>query len=205
MRRLPNWRCDHHQSLPAACQVSNSRQSIAPRAHSRAVVQACNSHRRTAVESQIPNSCRECSARLLQVHFPRARVLITHVRVVSPCRRSLEVLKDANLTSIGFPVVNTERKLYPKKQAAHIAVRELALRALRIVQDVHSQTTGTIRRFLEAHGSTIQTVVLAIDTQNDWDIYQVRHFANRLARTLSRSPRNAFAGGVAAVFPAPPG
>lgn len=67
-------------------------------------------------------------------------------------RRSLEVLKDAGLTSIAFSVVNTERKGYPRKAAAHIAIR-------------------TVRRFLELFGTGIKTVILAIDNAADWAIY----------------------------------
>jgi hypothetical protein len=68
-------------------------------------------------------------------------------------RRSLEVLKDAGLSTIAFCVVNTERKGYPRKQAAHIAIR-------------------TIRRFLELYGNGINMVILAMDNTNDMQIYQ---------------------------------
>jgi len=67
-------------------------------------------------------------------------------------RRSLEVLKDHKLTEIAFPVVNTDRKGYPKKPASHVAIR-------------------TIRRFLEHWGESIQTVVLVMDNANDYQIY----------------------------------
>lgn len=58
-------------------------------------------------------------------------------------RRSLEVLKDSKLSSIAFCVVNTDRKMYPKKAATHIALR-------------------TVRRFLDRYGKDIQTVIFAI-------------------------------------------
>jgi O-acetyl-ADP-ribose deacetylase (regulator of RNase III) len=58
-------------------------------------------------------------------------------------RRSLEVLKDNGLKHIAFPVVNTDRKGYPRRPAAHIALR-------------------TVRRFLDMYGGGIETVIFAI-------------------------------------------
>lgn len=68
-------------------------------------------------------------------------------------RRCLEVLKENNLESIAFPLINTERKGYPKEPAAHIASR-------------------TVRRFLEKYGSTIHTVILCMETAEDLKIYE---------------------------------
>lgn len=39
------------------------------------------------------------------------------------------MLKENSLDSIAFPLVNTERKGYPKEQAAHIAIRERVAQA----------------------------------------------------------------------------
>lgn len=68
-------------------------------------------------------------------------------------RRCLEVLKENGLESIAFPRVNTDKKGYPKEGAAHIAAR-------------------TVRRFLERYGSTIHTVVFALESDEDMAIYR---------------------------------
>jgi len=68
---------------------------------------------------------------------------------------SLEVLKDNKLSSIAFCVVNTDRKMYPKRAAIHIALR-------------------TVRRFLDKYGKNIQTVVFAIPPSDRavFDLYR---------------------------------
>lgn len=69
-------------------------------------------------------------------------------------RRSLEVLKDNKLRDIAFPVVNTDRKGYPRRPAAHIALR-------------------TVRRFLDMYGGGIETVMFVIPPTEEehWSIY----------------------------------
>jgi O-acetyl-ADP-ribose deacetylase (regulator of RNase III) len=69
-------------------------------------------------------------------------------------RRSLEVLRDAALTTVAFGVVNTERKGYPRVSAAHIALR-------------------TLRRFLETYGKGVQALVWCVNNPADWNIYEV--------------------------------
>eukprot|EP00462_Mataza_sp_D1_P025002 CAMPEP_0175135100 /NCGR_PEP_ID=MMETSP0087-20121206/8533_1 /TAXON_ID=136419 /ORGANISM="Unknown Unknown, Strain D1" /LENGTH=519 /DNA_ID=CAMNT_0016417709 /DNA_START=61 /DNA_END=1620 /DNA_ORIENTATION=+ len=68
-------------------------------------------------------------------------------------RRSLELLKEEGLSSIGFCVVNTKRKGYPRKPAAHIAFR-------------------TVRRFLEKYGGSITDVVFCVAHEHDLAAYQ---------------------------------
>ena len=67
-------------------------------------------------------------------------------------RRCLEVLKENGLQSIAFPLVNTERKGYPKEPASHIAIR-------------------TVRRFLEKYGSSVHTLIFCVSSEEDLDIY----------------------------------
>lgn len=65
----------------------------------------------------------------------------------------MEVLRDAGLRTIAFSLVNTDRKGYPKHEAAHVALR-------------------TVRRFLEAHGAGVSTVLFAVESGEDWKIYE---------------------------------
>jgi len=67
-------------------------------------------------------------------------------------RRCLELLKENGLESIAFPLVNTDRKGYPKENAAHIAIR-------------------TVRRFLEKYGSSIHTIIFCMETSEDVKLY----------------------------------
>ena len=69
-------------------------------------------------------------------------------------RRSLELLKDNQLHTIAFPLINTDRKGYPKIAAAHIAIR-------------------TLRKSLEKFGNGIDAIVLCMDNQADMDTYNV--------------------------------
>jgi len=63
------------------------------------------------------------------------------------CYRScLELLKENHLTSITFPVVNSQKRGYPPEQGAHIAIR-------------------TVRRFLEHWGKDIQSVVFCVNPE----------------------------------------
>lgn len=59
-------------------------------------------------------------------------------------RRSLELLLDAGLHTIAFPLVHSAKKLYPPEEAAHVVLR-------------------TLRKFLERYGEhTLQRVVLCL-------------------------------------------
>lgn len=70
-------------------------------------------------------------------------------------RRALELAKENSLHSVAFPILNTERKGYPRLPAAHIAIR-------------------TVRRFLDAYSSGLDTVMFVIseDDAIHWEIYQ---------------------------------
>lgn len=68
-------------------------------------------------------------------------------------RKALQLVMENGLKSIAFPVVNVERKGYPEKQAAHIAVR-------------------TLRRFLEHFVDRFERIVLVFDKERDFLIYQ---------------------------------
>jgi ganglioside-induced differentiation-associated protein 2 len=68
-------------------------------------------------------------------------------------RRSLEIASEHGLDSVAFPLVNTERKGYPKEAAAHIAIR-------------------TVRRFLEKYdNAAVSTVVFCMDKDEDVEVY----------------------------------
>jgi hypothetical protein len=58
----------------------------------------------------------------------------------------MEILKEHHLTSITFPVVNSQKRGYPPEQGAHIAVR-------------------TIRRFLEHWGKDIDTISFCVNAE----------------------------------------
>ncbi|XP_067896855.1 ganglioside-induced differentiation-associated protein 2 isoform X1 [Heterodontus francisci] len=60
------------------------------------------------------------------------------------CYRSVLLLaREHSMSSIGLPVINTPKRGYPLEDATNIALR-------------------TVRRFLEKHGDTIETVVFAV-------------------------------------------
>jgi O-acetyl-ADP-ribose deacetylase (regulator of RNase III) len=67
-------------------------------------------------------------------------------------RRSLEELKEKGLREIAFCVINTTKKGYPRRPAAHIAFR-------------------TVRKFLLRYGADINTVIFCVDLDVDWDTY----------------------------------
>jgi len=70
------------------------------------------------------------------------------------CYKScLGLLKENKLRTIVFPCIYSKRKQYPRKDAAHIAIR-------------------TIRRFLEHHGSDLDAVVLYFEESEDMAIYR---------------------------------
>uniref|UniRef100_A0A7S4KJ18 Macro domain-containing protein n=1 Tax=Guillardia theta TaxID=55529 RepID=A0A7S4KJ18_GUITH len=75
-------------------------------------------------------------------------------------RNALELAVETNLSSLAFCCVYTERKGYPRRDAAHIAIR-------------------TVRRFLEQFSSSkeksadrgLSHVVFCVDNRKDYDIY----------------------------------
>lgn len=68
-------------------------------------------------------------------------------------RNCLRVLKENNLRSIAFCVINSERRGYPREEASHVAIR-------------------TVRRFLEHFGQGISHVVFCMPKVEDTAIYE---------------------------------
>ncbi|XP_066256772.1 protein GDAP2 homolog [Euwallacea similis] len=68
-------------------------------------------------------------------------------------RNILQKAKEMGLHSIAIPVVNSLKRNYPPDQGAHIALR-------------------TVRRFLERHGNSLDTVIFVVD-KVDLGIYEV--------------------------------
>lgn len=68
-------------------------------------------------------------------------------------RNVLELVHEFNLSSVAIPLIYTVKKGYPPDEGAHLALR-------------------TVRRFLEQHGSNIESVILVMDT-NNYNIYQM--------------------------------
>ena len=68
-------------------------------------------------------------------------------------RNSLAFVRERRLKSVAVPCLYKVKKRYPREEAAHTAVR-------------------TTRRFLENYGDTIDHVVLVVDNQQDYRIYQ---------------------------------
>lgn len=67
-------------------------------------------------------------------------------------RNCLQLLKEQGLSTIGFCVINSDSRGYPREDGCHIASR-------------------TIRRFLEHYGSSIDTVVICVNRNEDFEIY----------------------------------
>ncbi|XP_013421898.1 protein GDAP2 homolog isoform X2 [Lingula anatina] len=58
-------------------------------------------------------------------------------------RNVMQIVKENNLSSIAFPCIHSQRRGYPVEEGAHIALR-------------------TVRRFLEKHGDSVDTVIFAV-------------------------------------------
>eukprot|EP01121_Diplochlamys_sp_Union-15-3_P019750 TRINITY_DN7516_c0_g1_i2.p1 TRINITY_DN7516_c0_g1~~TRINITY_DN7516_c0_g1_i2.p1 ORF type:complete len:591 (+),score=109.18 TRINITY_DN7516_c0_g1_i2:233-1774(+) len=67
-------------------------------------------------------------------------------------RSSLQLLKEHNLKSIAFCVINSEKRGYPPENGVHIALR-------------------TVRRFLEKWGDGIEKVVFCVSTDEELKLY----------------------------------
>ncbi|XP_030765517.1 protein GDAP2 homolog [Sitophilus oryzae] len=68
-------------------------------------------------------------------------------------RNVLQKAKELNIRSLAIPVINSVKRNYPPDQGAHIALR-------------------TVRRFMETHGATLDTVIFVVD-KLDLGIYEV--------------------------------
>jgi len=105
-------------------------------------------------------SCRTGEARISKSYNLPSRYIIFTVgpryndkyrtaaeNALHSCYRScLELLKETHLSSITFPVVNSQKRGYPPEQGAHIAIR-------------------TVRRFLEHWGKDFQTIVFCANPE----------------------------------------
>lgn len=67
-------------------------------------------------------------------------------------RKSLYTAVKLGARSIAFPIVHLARKGHPMKRAAHIAVR-------------------TVRRFLEAHGTSMDKIVFVMNSRDEFEVY----------------------------------
>ncbi|XP_062390443.1 ganglioside-induced differentiation-associated protein 2 isoform X3 [Sardina pilchardus] len=67
-------------------------------------------------------------------------------------RNIMQLAKEQAMASVGLCVVSTVKRGYPLEDATHIALR-------------------TVRRFLELHGQSIETVVFAV-TDTEWPVYR---------------------------------
>ncbi|XP_049821406.1 protein GDAP2 homolog isoform X2 [Aethina tumida] len=111
--------------------------------------------------------CRTGEVRVTQGHALPARYIIHTVgpkynikyqsaseNTLHTCYRNiLQKSKEMGVHSIALPVVNSVKRNYPPDEGAHIALR-------------------TVRRFLEQHGSSLDTVIFVVD-KLDVGIYEV--------------------------------
>jgi len=67
-------------------------------------------------------------------------------------KSALTLLKEKNLTSIAFPVINSQKRGFPPENGAHVAIR-------------------TVRRFLEHFGTGINSVIFCFANQIDLSRY----------------------------------
>jgi len=110
--------------------------------------------------------CRTGEARVTKAYNLPARFIIHTVgpryndkyktaaeNALHNCYRScLEGLKENNLHTIAFPVINSQKRGYPSEPGSHIAIR-------------------TVRRFLEHWGKDIETIVFCVHTVDDFKLY----------------------------------
>nr|XP_023020346.1 ganglioside-induced differentiation-associated protein 2-like [Leptinotarsa decemlineata] len=68
-------------------------------------------------------------------------------------RGVLQKAKESGLHSVALPIINSVKRNYPPEEGAHIALR-------------------TVRRFLEHHGSSLETVIFVVN-KVDLGIYEV--------------------------------
>ncbi|GAB1287914.1 Ganglioside-induced differentiation-associated protein 2 [Apodemus speciosus] len=89
-------------------------------------------------------------------------------------RNVLQLAKEQSMSSVGFCVINSAKRGYPLEDATHIALPDAVLRK-RLKADQKKSSLapraaelqiiinkGTVRRFLEIHGETIEKVVFAV-------------------------------------------
>lgn len=85
---------------------------------------------------------------------PRGIVTHAHRAALAQCyRRSLDMAAEAGLRSVAFPCISTGVFLFPPKEAAHIATR-------------------TVRKWLQANVTSIETVLFCVFKQSDHDVYK---------------------------------
>jgi len=68
-------------------------------------------------------------------------------------RNSLQALTENGGLSMALPVINSEKRGYPPANGAHIAIR-------------------TIRRFLERHGKSVDTIAFVMDNDDEYALYE---------------------------------
>ncbi|XP_064444633.1 ganglioside-induced differentiation-associated protein 2 isoform X3 [Mirounga angustirostris] len=77
-------------------------------------------------------------------------------------RNVLQLAKEQSMSSVGFCVINSAKRGYPLEDATHIALHL----PIKLGNDTRPRTManalGTVRRFLEIHGETIEKVVFAV-------------------------------------------
>lgn len=82
--------------------------------------------------------------------------------------RSVSLLREHAMVSVGFCVVSTVKRAYPLEDATHIALSNFCFEIKHHIWGysfLMSPTfifLGTVRRFLESHGENIETVVFAV-------------------------------------------
>ncbi|ENN73746.1 hypothetical protein YQE_09642, partial [Dendroctonus ponderosae] len=122
------------------------------------------------LREEIKADVKECGtgeAKVTQGHYLPARYIIHTVgpkynmkyqtaseNTLHMCyRNTLQKAKEMGLHSIAIPVINSLKRNYPPDQGAHVALR-------------------TVRRFLERHGNSLDTVIFVVD-KVDLGIYEV--------------------------------
>mmetsp|Transcript_16212 Transcript_16212/g.18045 ORF Transcript_16212/g.18045 Transcript_16212/m.18045 type:complete len:634 (-) Transcript_16212:80-1981(-) len=112
-------------------------------------------------------ACRTGEARLTKGHSLPARYIIHTVgprynekyrtaaeNALHNCyRSSMQLLKEHNLSTMAFSVINSEKRGYPPSSGAHVAIR-------------------TVRRFLEKWGTDIERVVFCMDDEENFKLYK---------------------------------
>ena len=132
-------------------------------------------------EAVSTRACRLACARLIHTVGPRynAKYRTAAENALHNCYRScLRVAKEEGLRSVALPCLYTQRKGYPRDEAAHIAAR-------------------TVRRFLEHWGESLDLVVLVVNNAADLRIYE-RTLPLYLPRSATEERAAAAEGGLPA-------
>lgn len=76
--------------------------------------------------------------------------------------------REYNLETLGLSVINSARRGYPPEEGSHIAIRISFIQYVELMFHCHLVClyVGTVRRFLEKHGDSVDVIVFVVTAQD---------------------------------------